>query len=86
MDSSHFSPTQGNTPEAYERLIHDMLRGDSTLFSRWDEVEASWMFTDRIIGYREQKRLNFPNYAAGTMGPVKAFKLLARDGRQWWEI
>lgn len=86
MDSSHFSPTQGNTPEAYERLIHDILRGDSTLFSRWDEVEASWMFTDRIIDYREQKRFNFPNYAAGTMGPVKSFELLARDGRQWWEV
>ena len=86
MDSSHISPTHGNTPEAYERLIYDILRGDSTLFSRWDEVEASWMFADRIIGYREQKRQNFPNYAAGTMGPVKAFELLARDGRQWWDI
>lgn len=86
MDSSHISPTQGNTPEAYERLIHDILRGDSTLFSRWDEVEASWKFADRIIGYREQKRFNFPNYAAGTMGPVAAFKLLAREGREWWDI
>lgn len=86
MDSSHISPTQGNTPEAYERLIHDILRGDSTLFSRWDEVEASWMFADKIIGYREQKKFNFPNYEAGTMGPVKAFELLARDGRQWWNI
>jgi glucose-6-phosphate 1-dehydrogenase len=86
MDSSHISPNQGNTPEAYERLIHDILRGDSTLFSRWDEVEASWMFADRIIGYREQKRFSFPNYAAGTMGPVAAFKLLARDGREWWDV
>ncbi len=86
MDSSHISPTQGNTPEAYERLIHDMLRGDSTLFSRWDEVEASWSFADKIIGYREQKKSRFPNYAAGTMGPIAAFKLLAREGREWWDI
>jgi glucose-6-phosphate 1-dehydrogenase len=86
MDTSHVSPIQGNTPEAYERLIYDILRGDSTLFSRWDEVEASWMFADKIIEYREQKRFSFPNYRAGTMGPVKAFQLLARDGREWWSI
>lgn len=86
MDSSYFNPNQGNTPEAYERLIYDVLRGDATLFSRWDEVEASWIVADKIIAYREQKRFKFPNYAAGTMGPVKAFELLARDGREWWNI
>lgn len=86
MDTSYISPTQGNTPEAYERLIFDILRGDATLFSRWDEVEASWMFADRVIEYREQKRFSFPNYDAGTMGPVKAFELLARDGREWWNV
>jgi len=86
MDTGYTNHTAGNTPEAYERLLFDILRGDATLFSRWDEVEASWKFADRIIEYREQKRLNFPNYEAGTMGPVKAFELLARDGRQWWNI
>jgi glucose-6-phosphate 1-dehydrogenase len=86
MNTSHLSTTMGNTPEAYERLIYDILRSDSTLFSRWDEVEASWAFADRIIAYKEQKKFNFPNYDSGTMGPVKAFELLARDGRQWWNI
>jgi glucose-6-phosphate 1-dehydrogenase len=86
MDTSYISPIQGNSPEAYERLIYDIMRGDSTLFSRWDEVEASWTFADRIIGYREIKKLSFPNYDAGTLGPVKAYELLARDGRQWWNI
>lgn len=86
MESSHINPSLGNTPEAYERLIMDILRGDATLFSRWDEVEVSWMFADRIIEYREQRKLNFPNYDAGTMGPVKAFELLAKDGREWWNI
>jgi glucose-6-phosphate 1-dehydrogenase len=62
------------------------LRGDSTLFSRWDEVEASWMFADRIIAYREKKRPDFPNYEAGSMGPAEAIELLERDGRQWWNI
>ncbi len=86
MNTGHLSTTMGNTPEAYERLIYDILRSDSTLFSRWDEVEASWTFADRIIDYKEQKKFKFPNYDAGSFGPVKAFELLARDGRQWWNI
>ncbi|SHJ37514.1 glucose-6-phosphate dehydrogenase [Parasporobacterium paucivorans] len=86
MDTSYFSPTQGNTPEAYERLIHDILRGDSTLFSRWDEVEAAWMFADHLIQYREQNESTFPNYAAGSMGPEEAFELMAKDGRKWWQV
>jgi glucose-6-phosphate 1-dehydrogenase len=86
MDTSYYNPTAGNTPEAYERLIYDILRGDATLFSRWDEVEASWIFADKIIEYRVQKKFDFPNYDAGTMGPVKAFELLAMDGRKWWDV
>lgn len=86
MDTSYVSPTQGNTPEAYERLIYDILRGDSTLFSRWDEVEAAWNVADKIIRYREESKVQFPNYDAGSLGPVRAFELLARDGRKWWSI
>lgn len=86
MDTSHVSPTQGNTPEAYEKLIYDILRGDSTLFSRWDEVEAAWTVADRIIKYREEIKVDFPNYDAGSMGPERAFELLAKDGRRWWNI
>lgn len=86
MDTSYANPSQGNTPEAYERLIYDILRGDSTLFSRWDEVEAAWSFADKIIRYREQSKVQFPNYDAGSMGPIRAFELLANDGRKWWNI
>ncbi|NLM73225.1 MAG: glucose-6-phosphate dehydrogenase [Clostridiaceae bacterium] len=86
MDASQINRDAGNTPEAYERLIYDILRGDSTLFSRWDEVEASWKFADRIIEYGGKMNFNFPNYDAGTTGPVKAFELLARDGRKWLNI
>jgi glucose-6-phosphate 1-dehydrogenase len=86
MDTSHISPTQGNTPEAYERLIYDILRGDSTLFSRWDEVEGAWTVADKLISYREQSKVKFPNYDAGSMGPIRAFELLANDGRKWWNI
>lgn len=86
MDTSSISPTQGNTPEAYERLIYDILRGDSTLFSRWDEVEAAWTVADKLIQYREQKKHQFPNYDSGSMGPVRSFELLAKDGRKWWYV
>jgi len=86
MDTSRQIASQGNTPEAYERLLLDVLRGDSTLFTRWDAVEASWTFADKIIQYRGQDVAQFPNYNAGSMGPVRVFELLARDGRKWWDI
>jgi len=83
MDTSCVLPTQGNTPEAYERLIYDILRGDTTLFPRWDEIEAAWKFADQLIAFRDQQRFRFPNYDAGSWGPAKSFELLARDGREW---
>jgi glucose-6-phosphate 1-dehydrogenase len=86
MDTSTFNPIQGNTPEAYERLIYDILRGDATLFSRWDEVESAWMVADQLIQYREQTNIHFPNYDAGSMGPKASFELLEKDGRKWWNI
>ncbi|OJF75787.1 MAG: glucose-6-phosphate dehydrogenase [Treponema sp. CETP13] len=86
MDTSSFIPAQGNTPEAYERLIYDILRGDASLFSRWDEVESAWTIADRIIKYRERKKTNFPNYKAGSMGPERAFELIEKDGRKWIDV
>ncbi len=82
MDTCYACPAQGNTPEAYERLLYDILRGDATLFSRWDEVEASWKLADSIIAHKKNACCS-PNYAAGTMGPPDADALLARDGRKW---
>ena len=84
METGGNTPGQGNTPEAYERLIYDIIRGDGTLFSRWDEVEAAWSVADKLIQYREQKKSRFPNYRAGTMGPDRAQELLMKDGRKWW--
>jgi glucose-6-phosphate 1-dehydrogenase len=84
MDTCYACPAQGNTPEAYERLLYDVLRGDATLFSRWDEVEASWKLADTIIGHKTTACC-YPNYDAGTMGPAEADALLARDGRHWWD-
>lgn len=86
MDTSSTSSVQGNTPEAYERLLFDILRGDGSLFSRWDEVESAWIIADKLINYREQKKSSFPNYEAGSMGPKRADELLAKEGRIWREV
>ncbi|TMV18574.1 glucose-6-phosphate dehydrogenase [Paenibacillus thermoaerophilus] len=75
-----------NTPEAYERLIYDAARGDSTYFTRWDEVALAWKFIDRIAdGWRESHDdLYF--YPAGSWGPEAGHELLARDGFRWWPV
>ncbi|MFW6279243.1 MAG: glucose-6-phosphate dehydrogenase [Bacillota bacterium] len=74
------------TPGAYERLIKDFFAGDSTLFTRWDEVETSWKFVDRIIEAWEQNEADFPNYDAGSPGPKAATDLLTKDDRHWWQV
>ncbi|MBS4222348.1 glucose-6-phosphate dehydrogenase [Lederbergia citrea] len=75
-----------NTPEAYEKLLFDCLRGDATNFTHWDEVALSWNFVDKISTYWENEKAEFPNYAAGTMGPKDADELLKQDGFFWWPI
>ncbi|MBS4217226.1 glucose-6-phosphate dehydrogenase [Bacillus sp. FJAT-49711] len=75
-----------NTPEAYERLLFDCLRGDATNFTHWDEVALSWSFVDKISHYWESEKANFPNYSAGTMGPKEADELLEKDGFLWWPV
>lgn len=73
-----------NSPEAYERLIRDVISGDSALFTRWDEVENAWAFTETITDAWKGQEVSFPNYAAGTWGPKEAEDLLRRDGKEWW--
>lgn len=77
----------GSVPgEAYETLLLDAMRGDSTLFNRKDEVELAWSLMTPILEYwQNSPSPNFPNYAAGTWGPRAADNLLARDGRTWHE-
>lgn len=72
-------------PDAYERLLMDVIRGDQSLFMRRDEVEAAWDWVDPILkGWadHEQKALA---YASGTWGPTAAIALIERDGRTWHE-
>lgn len=69
---------------AYSTLINDCMRGDATLFERSDSVEAAWELVDPILRAWDQGQPPpFPNYAAGSWGPVEAEKLLKNDGREW---
>ncbi|MFP4016923.1 MAG: glucose-6-phosphate dehydrogenase [Halanaerobiales bacterium] len=86
MDYCQNCQLGSNSPEAYERLLYDIMRGDSTLFTRWDEVEYSWRFIDKIASKWEEGEADFPNYQAGTTGPEEADKLLKNDGHNWWAI
>ncbi|MNZ56808.1 Glucose-6-phosphate 1-dehydrogenase [compost metagenome] len=75
-----------NSPEAYERLIHDAAQGDSTYFTRWDEVATAWAFVDRIAEAWAQNPADISRYAAGSWGPEEATQLLANDGFHWWPV
>jgi len=79
-----YGTTFGRTPEAYERLLLDCMLGDTTLFTRNDEVEAAWEYTTRIMrGWDAAPPPEFPNYEAGTWGPDAAQRRIAADGRRW---
>lgn len=75
-----------NTPEAYERLLYDAARGDSTYFTRWDEVSLAWQFVDRIALAWSEKDEDLQLYPAGSWGPQQAVELIARDGFKWWPV
>ena len=83
MDFLYGGAFRTGMPEAYERLILDTMLGDSTLFTRGDEVEEQWLLVDAIVAGWQRDRPGFPNYAAGTWGPPSADDLLHRDGRSW---
>jgi glucose-6-phosphate 1-dehydrogenase len=68
----------------YERLLVDVTHGDQTLFIRGDEAEEAWRVLDPLLKtWGREAPPEFPNYAAGTMGPDAADRFLQRDGRRW---
>jgi len=73
------------TPDAYERLLSDVLDGNQTLFVRADELMTAWDWLDPVLEYRRRADLQPDGYTAGTWGPPEATLLLARDGRLWDE-
>ena len=71
----------------YERLLRDCMAGDATLFQRADMVEAGWTVIQPVLDvWHALPPRGFPNYAAGSWGPVEAEELLERDGREWRRI
>jgi len=72
-------------PDAYERLLVDVLRGRPTLFMRRDELEAAWRFVEPIAHAWEQSANRPKQYAAGTWGPTSSVALIERDARTWHE-
>jgi len=79
-------PEQREMPEAYERLIMDVIRGNQTLFMRGDEVEAAWEWTDPIIKAWDDAGSRPLPYDAGSAGPIDSYKLTGADGHLWREI
>jgi glucose-6-phosphate 1-dehydrogenase len=83
MDFCHECKFGPNSPEAYERLLYDVMVGEQTLFTRWDEVENAWKITDAVkSAFKNAKPLA---YEKGTWGPKEADKLIEKDGRKWIE-
>ncbi|GAC1328042.1 MAG: glucose-6-phosphate dehydrogenase [Candidatus Dormibacteria bacterium] len=82
MDFLYGASFMGQSPEAYERLLLDVMRGDQTLFTRRDEVETAW----EVISSVQEAWKNAPDiplYPAGSWGPEQSDQLMARDGRRW---
>jgi glucose-6-phosphate 1-dehydrogenase len=79
-------PDVEEAPDAYERLIMDVIRGNQTLFMRGDEVEAAWAWTDPLIAGWQARNDVPKQYDAGSSGPEDALMLMHRDGRKWREI
>jgi glucose-6-phosphate 1-dehydrogenase len=73
------------SPEAYERLILDAMRGEATLFTRDDEVEAQWRICDPILAAWQEIDEPLAQYPSGTQGPGEADELLAA-GHEWRSI
>ncbi len=85
LDMSFAEAFDGRQPEAYERLLLDVIRGNQTLFMRRDEVEAAWSWTDPILEAWDAARIAPSAYTAGTWGPSASIALIERDGRTWHE-
>ncbi|MFC6285129.1 glucose-6-phosphate dehydrogenase [Nocardioides sp. GCM10027113] len=87
MDFAYGGSFTEASPEAYERLILDVLLGDPPLFPRHEEVELSWKILDPILDHwarQDSSRKGKPEpYPSGSWGPASADKMLARDGRVW---
>jgi glucose-6-phosphate 1-dehydrogenase len=85
LDMSFAEAFGAQSPEAYERLLMDAVRGNASLFMRRDEVEAAWRFVDPIRDAWAHSGESPRPYTAGTWGPAASIALIERDGRTWNE-
>ncbi len=85
LDMSFAEAFDVRNPDAYERLIMDVIRGNQTLFMRRDEVEAAWHWIDPILAAWDDTRQETRGYTSGTWGPSSSIALIERDGRTWHE-
>jgi glucose-6-phosphate 1-dehydrogenase len=84
MDFHYGSRFGTASPEAYERLLLDVMTGDPTLFMRRDVVEAAWRWVMPILArWESQTGAPLPTYEAGTWGPAAADSLVGATGRVW---
>ena len=83
MDFRYSSTFGGTSPEAYERLLLDVMIGDQSLFMRRDAVEAAWRFVMPILDRWARDTGPLPTYAAGDWGPAEADRLIETTGRRW---
>ena len=83
LDMSFADNFEARSPDAYERLLLDVIRGNQTLFMRRDEVEAAWKWIDPIFEAWHDTNMPVRHYTAGTWGPSQSIALIERDGRTW---
>ncbi|RME22263.1 MAG: glucose-6-phosphate dehydrogenase, partial [Candidatus Zixiibacteriota bacterium] len=84
MDFDYKEQWKVSPPDGYATLLHDVMRGDQTLFKHRDEIECAWNAVQPVLDYwKENPQDDLPNYNAGTWGPSAADIMMARDGRYW---
>jgi glucose-6-phosphate 1-dehydrogenase len=83
MDFAYGGSFTESSPEAYERLILDVLLGDPPLFPQHEEVELSWQILDPVLDYWASIDERPSDYQSGSWGPQSADEMIARDGFTW---
>ena len=84
LDLSFGDASGARYPDAYERLLIEIIRGNPSLFMRRDEVEFAWGWIDGIIAGWEESGQRVETYVAGTWGPTASSLMLDRDDRTWF--